>query len=286
MLKFTLASRHMDEGTRERFFYEWSILHVALMLTTPSVMQLFKRYVQHFNIADVTDDMLVYPLSPEGWESFAEHWVDSYQGVIDSVHNREYVERMHQHRFGSHQFITSVSNFETIYQRKDFRSGGVKLIHFLKKSAGSSQAEFSQRLRSTRAPRLLEDICGRGLVRKYVQNTLIDIDPAIFRGTLFEFGSIGLYAGIEEFWFDDLDDVARLRDDSRPFNAIRSTESGLIDASASISMVVSERVVWDFVTTEELSPRPAILNPDSLEAAIDRQGYQPWELKRPIAARK
>jgi hypothetical protein len=179
-----------------------------------------------------------------------------------------------------------VSNFEIIYQRKDFRSGGVKLIHFLKKSAGSSQAEFSQRLRSTRAPRLLEDICGRGLVRKYVQNTLIDIDPAIFKGTLFEFGSIGLYAGIEEFWFDDLHDVARLRDDSRALDAIRSTESGLIDASASISMVVSERVVWDFVTTEELSPRPAILDPDSLEAAIDRQGYQPWELKRPVAARE
>jgi hypothetical protein len=286
MLKFILASRHMDEGTRERFFYEWSILHVALMLTTPSVMQLFKRYVQHFNIADVTGDMLVYPLSPEGWESFAEHWVDSYQGVIDSVHNRDYVERMQQHRFGSHRFITSVSNFETIYQRKDFRSGGVKLIHFLKKSAGSSQAEFSKRFRSARAPKLLEDICGRCLVKKYVQNTLIDIDPAIFKGTLFEFGSVGLYAGIEEFWFDDLDHVARLRSDSRAFDAIRSTESRLIDASGSISMVVNERVVWDFVTTGELSPRPAILNPDSLEAAIDRQGYQPWELKRPIAARK
>jgi hypothetical protein len=249
------------------------------MLTTPSVMRLFKRYVQHFNIADVTDDMLFYPLSPEKWESFAEHWVDSYQSVIDSVHNREYVGRMQPHRFGSHRFITSVSNFETIYQREDFRSGGVKLIHFLKKSAGTHQAEFNQRLRSARAPRLMEDICCKGFVRKYVQNALIDIDPAIFKGSLFEFGSIGLYAGIEEFWFDDLDHVARLRTDPRALDAIRSTESGLIDADGSISMVVNERVVWDFVTTAELSPRPAILTPDSLEAAIDRQGYRPWELK-------
>ena len=286
MLKFTLASRHMDEGTRERFFYEWSIIHVSLMLTTPSVMQLFKRYVQHFNIADVTDDMLVYPLSQERWESFAEHWVDSYQSVIDSVHNREYVARMQPHRFGSHRFITSVSNFETIYQSKDFRSGGVKLIHFLKKRAGTSQTEFNQRLRSARAPRLMDDICGKGLVTKYVQNALIDIDPAIFKGSLFEFGSIGLYAGIEEFWFDDLDDVARLRSDSRALDAIRSSDAGLIDASGSISMVVNERVVWDFVNTGELSPKPSILNPDSLEAAIDRQGYQPWELKRPVADRK
>ena len=76
MLKFTLASRHKDEGTRGRFFYEWSIIHVALMLTSPSVMRLFKRYVQHFNIPEATNEDLIYPLSGEGWESFAEHLVE------------------------------------------------------------------------------------------------------------------------------------------------------------------------------------------------------------------
>jgi hypothetical protein len=62
MMKFTLASRHKDDGTRERFFYEWSIIHVGLMLTSPSVMKLFRRYVQHCNIAGVTNDVLVHPL--------------------------------------------------------------------------------------------------------------------------------------------------------------------------------------------------------------------------------
>jgi hypothetical protein len=70
-----------------------------------------------------------------------------------------------------------------------------------------------------------------------------------------------------------------LRTDAHALDAIRSTEAGLIDAGASISMVVNERVVWDYVTAGELSPSPSILNPNSLEAAIDRQGYQPWELK-------
>jgi len=279
MYKFTLASRHMDEGTRERFFYEWSILHVSLMLTTPSVMQLFKRYVQHFDIPEISEGMLVYPLSPERWESFAEHWVEGYQGVVDSVHNRDYVERMQPHRFGSHRFITSVSNFETIYERDDFHSGGVKLIHFLKKEPAITQNEFNERLHSVRAPKLREAICDRGMVRKYVQNTAIDIDPAIFKGTLFEYGSIGLYAGIEEFWFDDLDGVALLRKDPKALEAMRSSESGLIDAGGSAAMVVNERVVWDFVTPGELSPSPSISNAASLEAAIDRQGYQPWELK-------
>jgi hypothetical protein len=280
MLKFTLASRHMDEGTRERFFYEWSIIHVSLMITTPSVMQLFKRYVQHFNIPDVTNEMLFYPLSPEHWESFAEHLVENHEAVVASVHNRDYVERMQGHRFGSHRFITSLSNFKTIYQREGSQSGGMKLIHFLKKAPGLTQQEFNEKLTSVRAARLAKDLSSNGLVRKYVVNTLVDIDPAVFKGSLFEFGSIGLYAGIEEFWLDgDPEKLVKFRKDQNVLDAIRSTEPGLIDAAGSISMVVKERVVWDFVTPGEKCPAAAISNPDSLEATIDRQGYKPWLLK-------
>ena len=69
------------------------------------------------------------------------------------------------------------------------------------------------------------------------------------------------------------------RTDPEAYAAIRSSEEGLIDASGSISMVVNECVVWDFVTPAERTPLPAILNQESLEAAIDRQGYRPWALK-------
>jgi len=282
MLKFTLASRHMDEGTRERFFYEWSIIHVALMLTTPTSMKLFKRYVQHFNIPDAASESLIYPLSSEGWESFAEHYVENYEDVVSSVHLRDYVERMHPHKFGSHRFITSISNFDLIYQRKDFRSGGVKLIHFLKKAGGLTQAQFNSRLLGVRAPRISQSVCERGLARKYVVNSALDINPEIFKGTLFEYGSTGLYAGIEELWLDGMDALARLCADRDSLKAFRATESGLIDAAGSISMVVVERVVFDFVTPGEMSPPPSILNPNSLEAAIDRQGYRPWELPSPV----
>jgi hypothetical protein len=282
MLKFTLASRHMDGATRERFFYEWSIIHVALMLTSPSVMILFKRYVQHFNIPEASSDSLIYPLSIEEWESFAEHHVNSYEDVISSVHVKDYVERMQPHKFGSHRFITSISNFDTMFQREDFRSGGVKLIHFLKKVEGVSQAAFNSHMRGARASTLLQSVCERGLVRKYVVNTTLDTDPAIFKGTLFEYGSIGLYAGIEEFWLDDMSALARLREDRTSLDAFRFSEAGVIDAADSISMVVVERVVWDYVTQGEMSPPPSILNPNSLEAAIDRQGYRPWELPSPV----
>jgi hypothetical protein len=286
MLKFTLASRHMDGGTRERFFYEWSMIHVALMLTTPTSMRVFKRYVQHFNIEEATNEMLVYPLSSEHWESFAEHWLENYPDFVSACKEQDYVERMQPHRFGSHRFITSLSNFETIYERKDFRSGGVKLIHFLKKDPSITLAAFNEGLRNKRATQLKYALGERGLIRKYVQNTSIEIDPEVFKGSLFEAGDTGLYAAIEEFWFDDFEEVARLRNDPQAFAAIRSSDAGLIDAEGSISMVVHERVVFDFVTPGEMSPPPSILNPNSLEAAIDRQGYQPWVLKQHAEAMK
>jgi hypothetical protein len=119
-----------------------------------------------------------------------------------------------------------------------------------------------------------------------VQNSSLDVDPAIFKGSLFEHGDVGRYAAIEEFWFDGFEEIARLRTDPQAFEAIRSSDAGLIDAEGSISMVVHERVVFDFVTPGELSPPPAIFNPDSLEAAIDRQGHQPWILQRTAEALK
>jgi hypothetical protein len=283
MLKFTLASRHKDEGTRERYFYEWSIIHVALMLTSPSVMKIFKRYAQQFNVPDVANEMLVHPLSAEGWESFADHWIESYEDVFRSVRNKDYIERMQPHSFGSHKFITSLSEFETVYERDGFRSGGVKLIHFLKRKPGLTQEEFHKVLRHQHSQVLRQLFQSSGCVRKYVQNTPVPLDSAIFKGTLFEYGSIGLYGGIEEFWFDTLDAVARLRCDPGIYESLRASERSFVDDEGSISMVVNERVVWDFVTPGELSPPPAILNPNSLEAAIDRQGYTGFDQPSTVA---
>jgi hypothetical protein len=273
MLKFTLASRHKDDGTRERFFYEWSIIHVALMLTTPTHQKIFKRYAQHFNIPGVTNDMVIHPFSDQNWESFADHWVESYEDVITSIHNKDYVERMQPHRFGSDKFITSVSNFETIYEQEGFRSGGVKLITFLRKKPGMPQEEFNKKFSGNHASVMRDLIRGKKLARKYVQNIPAPCDPAIFKGTLFELGQIDLYAGMEEFWFDSVEALARLRLDQQVYDAIRASEEGFVQADGSISMVVNERVVWDAVTPGERTPSAAILDPASREAVIDRQDY-------------
>jgi hypothetical protein len=277
MLKFTLASRHKDEGTRERFFYEWSMIHVALMLTTKSTFNVFRRYVQHYGILGVSNDMLIHPFSDQDWESFADHWVENHEDVMNSVRNRDYVERMQPHSFGSHRFITGLSTFETVYEEPGFRSGGVKLIHFLKKKPELSQEEFNKRFREGHASVWTDLIRSKGLVRKYVQDTPVDLDPAIFKGTLFELGSIGLYAGMEEFWVESVDAVARLRRDPQICTAISGSERNFVEPEGSISMVVNERVVFDFVTPSERTPLPAVCNPDSLEAIIDRQGYKDFD---------
>ena len=63
MLKFMLAARRKREDTQERYFYEWGIIHVSLMLQTPTVMDSFRRYVQHYTVSGIANDMLIFPLS-------------------------------------------------------------------------------------------------------------------------------------------------------------------------------------------------------------------------------
>ena len=73
MIKFIIAARRKREDTQERYFYEWGIIHVALMLSAPAVMKLFRRYVQHYSIAGVGNDMLIHPLSDMEWDNMADH---------------------------------------------------------------------------------------------------------------------------------------------------------------------------------------------------------------------
>ena len=59
--------------------------------------------------------------------------------------------------------------------------------------------------------------------------------------------------------------------------AILSDDSP-VDPAGSFSMVTTERVIYDYTRGAESSPVPAVLEPDSLEAAIDGQGYRGWNV--------
>ena len=51
-----------------------------------------------------------------------------------------------------------------------------------------------------------------------------------------------------------------------------------VDPAGSFSLVMTERVVYDYTRGAESSPAPAVLDPGSLEAAIDGQEYRGWNV--------
>lgn len=277
MIKFIIAARRKPQDTQERYFYEWGIIHVALMVTSPAVMRTFRRYVQHYSISGISDDMLIHPLSGMAWDNMADHWLDGPENMVESLHAGDYVQRMQPHVFGDKAFVLSLTGGEVIHADAGFASGGVKLIHFLDKRPELSLDEFNTRWRR-HGDAVLAAAQGRVAIRKYVQNPQLKLDPELFKGTIFAQGGVNTYAGIEEFWFDSLDELARLRRDAHLHEAILAGEAGFVAPAKSFSMVTTERVIYDYTLGEKSSPPPAVLNPDSLEAAIYRQGLSGWNL--------
>jgi EthD domain len=275
MIKFTLAARRKPHDTQERYFYEWGIIHVALMLSTPAVMETFRRYVQHYSVNGITDEMLIHPLSDMAWDNFAEHWIEQESDFDIVLYHSDYRIRMQPHMFGDHHFVVEVSDGETVFERPGFASGGIKLINHLKKRPDMSHEQFAAAMRERHAA--VVTAATSGFVRKYVQNFHRELDPAMLKGTLFEMGGVGQFSGIEEYWFDSLADLAALRHDPAIHQAITSSESSFVDPDGSFGMVTMERVIYDFtLPAGQRSPRPAVLDPDSLEAAIYRQGLSGW----------
>ena len=72
--------------------------------------------------------------------------------------------------------------------------------------------------------------------------------------------------------------MSRLRSDPEWYEALRSSYEGFVEDDDPFSSVATERIVYDFVTPEHISPRAAVLDPDGLEAAVDRQGYFGWNV--------
>lgn len=274
-MKFWLASKPMDGQTREEFDFEWSYIHVALMLTTPVVMRSFQRYTQHRVPAGVTDDLLPYGRHPNDWYCISDHWLDSFDDLIAIFTGEEYPRRMSHHKFGNDQFTIELTGGEVLFdQPVPFTGrGGVKLVNFLSRSASVDQPAFAARWKAEYAPFVLE-LARAGHLKRYVQSPQLPLDPALFAGSLFEAGKVQTYAGIEELWFENLDALGAFVKEQHASAEQTAACRDLIDASASFSMVVVERVVWDF-TGDSPSPRPAIENPASIEGAVLKQ-EKPW----------
>jgi EthD domain len=276
MLKFMLAARRKREDTQERYFYEWGIIHVSLMLQTATVMDSFRRYVQHYSVSGIDNDMLIYPLSSMEWDNMADHVVDDYEAIGIPFKDQDYPNRMQPHKFGGDEFAVELLDWETVHEEDGFYAGGVKLIHWLRKRPELSHDEFNKRWRE-HGTKMLTTV-PRGLIRKLVLDRHVPMDPAVFKGTLFEWGNVGHYAGVEEIWFRNLEDVARLRRDPALYQPLRASYDAFVDPEDTFSMVTTERVIYDFITPGHLSPKASVLVPGTLEYEVDKQGYSGWNI--------
>lgn len=280
MIKWTITSRHKPGMTTERFYYEWSVLHVALMLTNASTMRTFRRYTQHFAILGVPGEVRLLPQHEMAWESLGEHWIDGPEEILPSIQGEDYLGRMRPHSFSDSAMELQLLSGETVWEREGFRSGGVKVIHTLKRPEGTTQDAFEAEWAERHAPAVVAALADKGL-RKYVLDRPLRLESEQFRTSLFAHGKVGQYAGTEELWFDDLEAAARMGTDPDVRAALGASIARLVDVPRSHSMVVIERVVFDFVTPGEAMPRPAILDPSSAEA---RASGGDWMVTAPALA--
>lgn len=275
MIKFQLMSRRKPGDTQEKYFYEWGIIHVALMITTPSVMRIFKRYAQHFTVNGVDGRQLLYPLSDMAWDNFADHWLERPEDNLVPFESDDYMQRMHPHKFGDSAFVIEYVTETLRDEAPGFEPGGVKLIHVVKSRPELSVGEFSAAWRERHAASILT----AGAVRpgRLVQNSHTSVDKEVFKGTLFALAGVGGYAGIEELWFEDLDTLLGFTQDAGVRRALLSEDS-CVDPIESFSLVTTERVVYDYALGVGSSPMAAVLDPDSLESHVDAQKYSGWNV--------
>lgn len=280
MIKWTITSRHKPGMTTERFYYEWSVLHVALMLTNASTMRVFRRYTQHFAILGVPGAVRLLPQHELAWESFAEHWIDRPEDILPSIQSEDYLGRMRPHSFSDSAMELQLLAGETIWERDGFRSGGVKVVNTLKRPEGMDQDAFEAEWAGRHAPAVVAALREKGL-RKYVIDRPLRLESETFRTSLFAHGKVGQYAGTEELWFDDAASAARMGEDPALREALGEGYARLVDVPRSHSMYVVERVVFDFVTPGEAMPQAAVLDPASAEA---RASAGDWLVTAPALA--
>jgi EthD domain len=275
VIKFQLISRRKPGDSQEKYFYEWGIIHVALMITTPSVMRTFKRYAQHFTVNGLDGGKLLYPLSEMAWDNFADHWLERPEDNLIPFRSDDYMQRMHPHNFGDSNFVIEYLSETLRDEEPGFEPGGVKLIQVVRARDGQTREAFAEAWRARHAATLLT--AGATRPGRLVQNLHAEVDKEVFKGTLFELAGVGGYAGIEELWFDDLAALLRFTGDPDVRAALLAGDAP-VDPAGSFSMVVTERVVYDYTLGADSSPTPAVLDPGSLEAHVDAQKYRDWNV--------
>jgi hypothetical protein len=252
MNKFILANRRKEGMTLEQFRYEWGVVHVAVMLTTPSAMQIFRRYVQGYPLEDVDGSALAYPLAPERWDGCASLSFETLDDFARSMEEPDYLVRARPHDFSDPAMVLELTGEEVIFDDLAApEEDVVKLVHFLRRAPGVGREEFASVWRDEYAAAVTDATRdGKGLVLKYVQNPTLGLEGSVFEGSAYAQGVFGSYGGIEEFFFASRADFDAFTQDAGVRELLRERGAGIADADGSFSMVVTDRLRF----TSALSP--------------------------------
>ncbi|WP_300614201.1 EthD domain-containing protein [Trebonia sp.] len=244
MNKFMLANRRKQGMTLEQFNYEWGVIHVAVMLTTPSAMQIFRRYVQGYTLADVDGQALAYPLSPQRWDGFASLSFETLDDFARSMEEPDYLVRARPHDFSDPAMVLELTGEEVIFDDLTApEEDAVKLVHFLRRAPGVGREQFASAWRAGYAAAVTEATRdAKGLVRKYVQNPTLGLEGSPFEGSAYAQGMFGSFGGIEEFFFASRADFDAFTADAGTREFLLKRGAGIVDPDGSFSIVVTDRL--------------------------------------------
>lgn len=244
-VKFVLANRRKDGMTLEEFRYEWGVVHVAIMVTSPGATERIRRYVQGYSLEDLFPDVpLAYPYSAEHWDGFASLAFETLEQFLTSVHPRGSGP---SHDFSHPSMVVDVTGEEVVlFDELDAaEEDAVKLVHFLRPAPGVSRERFAGGWRDSYATAVAA--AARGSAKKYVLSPPVVLEASPFGDTPYGQGSFGAYWGIEELFFASREDFATFAGDPQARELVVKAGNGLVDAAGSFSMVVTDRV--RFVST-------------------------------------
>lgn len=276
MMNFWLATRPRPGADRDLFDFEWGIMHVALMLTTPSVMEGFVKYAQHRVPDGVPEAAADYRAHENNWYGLSNHQLPELASLERIFSGEDYPRRMTPHSFGDDQFTIELTHVlvEADLGGGPVRGRGVKVVNFLAAAPGVDQDTYASVVADEYAPRLLQFADEGGELQRYVHNIQLPLDAAMFQGTLFEKGGVQTYAAIEELWFPSLQAAQRFRERREHDHELQEIRRRIIDADRSFSMVTVERVVWDFAAPD--APKPAAVSDHDGVEARTLASERPW----------
>jgi EthD domain len=244
-VKFVLANRRKEGMSLEQFRYEWGVVHVAIMVTTPAATDRIRRYVQGFSLEELFPHVpLVYPFSSDHWDGFASLTFETLDEFLTSVRPRRGGPA---HNFSHPSMVVDVTGERVIFDDLDAAAeeDTAKLVHFLRPAPGVTRARFAAAWHDSYASSVTR--AARGAACKYVQNPPIPLETSPFEATVYGQGTFRAYWGIEELIFASRARFSAFADDARARELLGKAGDGLVDASGSFSMIVTDRL--RFVST-------------------------------------